>query len=76
MSKLVFSYGPEMVIATSRAHAKRILRAELGEAKESILKRAKPPFLLADSDNEPLEVDEAEFCERVSTYGEGMVLRD
>ena len=70
-----FDYGPERVIATSRDDAKRKLRRELGEAKDKFVKRAVPPFLLSYSDREPLEVSEREYCERVTTYGDGMVYR-
>lgn len=75
-AKQAFDYGPDRLIARDRQDAKRIIRVELGErVRDKELKRAKPPFLLADTDGEAYEVDETEFCERVDTYGEGMVFR-
>jgi hypothetical protein len=70
-----FDYGPDRVIAEDREDAKQRLRKELGEAKDKFLKRATPPFLLSDSDGEPFKVSEAEYCEQVQVYGDGMVYR-
>jgi len=75
MGMKAYDYGPDRVIAGSRDDAKRRLRRELGEAKDKFVKRARPPFYLSDSDGEPLEVSEREYCERVITYGDGMVYR-
>jgi hypothetical protein len=84
MPKKCYEYGPDKVIATSVDGARRALEKELGikianhpkkGSKTKTVTRVKPPFFLADSEGGALQVSEKEFCERVETYGEGIVKR-
>jgi hypothetical protein len=69
----VFNWKGEQVVAWDEKDARRIVREEFGVKRVDLLRRAKGPFVLADCDEEPLEVSESEFAERVETYGGGVV---
>jgi len=75
-TKKAWSYFDLMVVATTRNQAIDLVVDELGSTTRTIAKhmaKVVGPFVLEDQDGVKTIVTEQDWCDRVQTYGGGIV---